>query len=64
MFVVRYKELFTPYIVMSVGYAELFNRKFSIISAFRCMVFICKYSEKIKSVYKDRVENYVEPSFL
>ena len=50
--------------IMSIGYAELFNRKCSIISAFRCMVFIGKYSEKIKSVYIDRVENYLETSFL
>ena len=29
----RYKELFTLYDVMSVGYAELFSCKVSIISA-------------------------------
>ncbi len=36
MFAARYKELFTPYFysVMSIGYAELFNRKVSIISVF------------------------------
>ena len=34
MFAVRYKELFTLYIVMSVGYDELFKCKVSIISVF------------------------------
>ena len=35
MFAVRYKELFTLYIVMSVGYAELYKCKVSIISVFK-----------------------------
>ncbi len=65
MFAARYKELFTPYSVMSIGYAELFNRKVSIISVFGSENFcIGKYMKKNNSVYIYRVQNYDAGPFL
>ena len=60
MFAARYKELFTPYFysVMSIGYAELFNRKVSIISVFGSENFHWQIYKKNNSVYLSRVQNY------
>ncbi len=46
MFAVRYKELFTLYVVMSVGYAELYKCKVSIITVINFSCCLYKYIEK------------------